>query len=400
VRNAVLATPDGRRFLAAQLMDALCAGLAVVVLPWLVLDAGGSKSAAGAVFLAGTVPYVLLGLPAGHAGDHRERLRVMTLATLGQAAAAVVVPAVVLLGVSVHDLPIPLVFAAGLGIASGRVYVDAAAFGAVARLVGDSHFVEGQAALSFLWSLGLLVGPALGGGLIGLVGPVGALWVETAGFIAAVVLIQSIRSDLGPGGMLEEGAEQGDILSGVRLVVRDPVLRSLTAVGMGWNLAVNVIYALIVVFARRNLGIGAGEAGLLLAAGGGAGLVGGALAPLARSRLGPTPALRSSLVLSAVGAIGIALATSPLAAGIAFAVLEWSGMLFITLLIAERQSRAAGHEQARVGITGRMVALLAATLGGLVGSVAVAYVAVGTIFVLAAALAAGISLVGLRAIRV
>ena len=67
IQDPLLRSPDGRRYLIAQLMDAIGGGLALVALPWLVLDAGGSRSLAGAAYLMGTVPYVLLGLPAGSA---------------------------------------------------------------------------------------------------------------------------------------------------------------------------------------------------------------------------------------------------------------------------------------------------------------------------------------------
>jgi|tagenome__1003787_1003787.scaffolds.fasta_scaffold20981354_4 predicted MFS family arabinose efflux permease len=399
MKNALLVSRDGRRFLVAQLMDSLCAGLSMVVLPWLVLDAGGSRTEAGAAFLAGTVPYVVLGLHAGHLGDRLPRRRILIAGTLAQAAAALVVPLAVLAGAGVADLPVALIFATGLGIAAGRVYVDAAAFGAIARLLDGDHFVEGQAALSFVWSLGFLVGPALGGALIGLVGAVTALAVQAAGFLVASVLMRSLRTDLGPRPG-EAGQDPGDVLSGLRLVWRDPVLRSLTAVGMGWNLTVNTIYALIVVFARQDLHASPAEAGLMLAIGGAAGLVGGAIAPAVRSRLGPTMALRGSLVLSALGSIAVAEAGTLRSAGAAFALLEFSGLLFVTLLIGERQHRAGAHEQGRVGITGRMVALLAATTGGVLGSVAAGHMALGTIFLLAAAATVAVTLAGLRAIRI
>src|SRR4029077_15726808 len=48
VRNALLQTADGRRFLIAQLMDSLGSGLSSVLLPWLVLDAGRTRSQAAA----------------------------------------------------------------------------------------------------------------------------------------------------------------------------------------------------------------------------------------------------------------------------------------------------------------------------------------------------------------
>jgi predicted MFS family arabinose efflux permease len=395
--NVLLTTPDGRRLLIAQLMDSLGGGLSSVVLPWLVLDAGGSGSEAAGAFLVGTVPYVLLGLPAGDAGDRYSRRRVMVLGAIAQLAAALVIPLVVVSGSDARDLPLLLIYAAGLGVTAGRVYVDAAAFGAVARLVGEGNFVEGQAALSFVWSMGLLVGPALGGGLIGLVGADDALWVQAAGFAVAVVLLASMRADLGPG---TESRNSGDRLgAGLMMVFRNPMLRLLTGIGMAWNLAVNMIYALLVVFARGELGAGGPETGWMLAIGGGAGVVGGLSAPAVQRRFGVGIALRGALVGSAVAAVGLALARDVVAGTIAFSLLEGSGLLFITLLIGERQTRAGANEQARVGITGRMAALLAATLGGLLASALVAQLTPSQVFALAAAGTSLVAVVSQRLLR-
>jgi len=398
IGGPLLRTADGRLFLAAQLMDSLSAGISLVALPWLVLDAGGTQSQAGAAFLAGTLPYVVLGLNAGHVGDHRPRSRVMVTGTAVQTAAAAVIPLALAGGVAVEDMPLPLIYAAALVVTAGRVFVDAAAFGAIAKLVGGGHFVQGQSALSFVWSLGFLVGPAVGGALIGLVGIAGALWVQAVGFAVAVGLMASMRVDLGPAPHPDAGGE--GVLAGLRLVIRDPVLRSLTAIGMAWNLTTNVIYSLIVVFARHDLSADAGQAGLMLSIAGAAGLAGGLLAPVARHRLGPTRALRSSIALSGVGALGTALAQEIVSATIAYSVLEFSALLFITLLISERQTRAAPSEQGRVGITGRMAALTAASVGALIGAVLVALISLPAILLLAALCTIVVAGVGQRAISV
>jgi len=398
IGGPLLRTADGRLFLAAQLMDSLSAGISLVALPWLVLDAGGTQSQAGAAFLAGTLPYVVLGLNAGHVGDHRPRRRVMVTGTAVQTAAAAVIPLALAGGVAVEDMPLPLIYAAALVVTAGRVFVDAAAFGAIAKLVGGGHFVQGQSALSFVWSLGFLVGPAVGGALIGLVGISGALWVQAVGFAVAVGLMASMRVDLGPDPHPDAGGE--GVLAGLRLVIRDPVLRSLTAIGMAWNLTTNVIYSLIVVFARHDLSADAGQAGLMLSIAGAAGLAGGLLAPVARHRLGPTRALRSSIALSGVGALGTALAQEIVSATIAYSVLEFSALLFITLLISERQTRAAPSEQGRVGITGRMAALTAASVGALIGAVLVALISLPAILLLAALCTIVVAGVGQRAISV
>jgi len=398
IGGPLLRTADGRLFLAAQLMDSLSAGISLVALPWLVLDAGGTQSQAGAAFLAGTLPYVVLGLNAGHVGDHRPRSRVMVTGTAVQTAAAAVIPLGLAGGVAVEDMPLALIYAAALVVTAGRVFVDAAAFGAIAKLVGGGHFVQGQSALSFVWSLGFLVGPAVGGALIGLVGISGALWVQAVGFAVAVGLMASMRVDLGPDPHPDAGGE--GVLAGLRLVIRDPVLRSLTAIGMAWNLTTNVIYSLIVVFARHDLAADAGQAGLMLSIAGAAGLAGGLLAPVARHRLGPTRALRSSIALSGVGALGTALAQEIVSATIAYSVLEFSALLFITLLISERQTRAAPSEQGRVGITGRMAALTAASVGALIGAVLVALISLPAILLLAALCTIVVAGVGQRAISV
>ena len=71
--QGLLQSGDGRRLLAAQLFDSLGAGVGLVALPWLVLDAGGDASTAGLVAVFGLVPYVLFGLFAGVTGDRRSR---------------------------------------------------------------------------------------------------------------------------------------------------------------------------------------------------------------------------------------------------------------------------------------------------------------------------------------
>jgi MFS family permease len=396
MRGVLLRSGDGRRFLVAQLMDSMAGGLSLVVLPWIVLDAGGSRSLAGAAFLIATVPYLVLGLHAGELGDRRRRKPIMVWCAALQAVAAAVLPVIVALGPAASDLPLALVFAAGMGVTAGRVFVDAAAFGATARLVGDAHFVEGQSSLSLVWSLGFLIGPALGGALIGLVGAVEALWIESAGFALAAVLLATIHTDLGPDA---SGAGRAPVLAGIGVVARDRTLRRLTSVSMAWNLTVNVFYALMVVFLRTELHASGPDAGRMLAIGGAAGLAGGAVAPVARERLGATAALRIGLVASAAATVALALAPGLGVATAAFAGLEISGLFFITLVIGERQTRANPSQQARVGITGRMAALLASSVGAVAASALVAVLSPGDVFAVAAAGTVGVAAVAVPLLR-
>ncbi|MGZ4481572.1 MAG: hypothetical protein ACXVY5_05155, partial [Gaiellales bacterium] len=155
---------------------------------------------------------------------------------------------------------------------------------------------------------------------------------------------------------------------------------------------VNMFYALIVVFARQQLGTSGPAAGRMLAVGGAAGLVGGLTAPVVRRRLGPSLALRASVAANAAAGVAMALAPSLLSATAAFAGLEATALLFITLVISERQARAAPHAQGRVGITGRMAALLAASAGAVVASVLVARLEPSQVFAVGAVATASVAL--------
>jgi hypothetical protein len=138
----------------------------------------------------------------------------------------------------------------------------------------------------------------------------------------------------------------------------------------------------------------------MLALGGLAGLAGGGAAPAVRARLGASVGLRCALVANAVAAVALALAGGIVAATLAFGALEGTAILFITMLIGERQVRAGPSEQARVGITGRMSALLAASAGALLASAMVVRWTPSQVFVVAAVCTACVALVALRALRI
>ena len=115
-----------------------------MALPWLILDGGGSTLAAGLVFTLTVLPYVVFGLPAGVVGDRYPRRRTMWIAHAVQAGCAIVIP---LWSLSGHP-PLGVVLAAAFLIGAGRVFADAAAFGAIATMAGRAalHPRAGDAA--------------------------------------------------------------------------------------------------------------------------------------------------------------------------------------------------------------------------------------------------------------
>ena len=362
--NPLLQTGDGRLLAGAQFCDHFGIGLAFVALPWIVLDGGGGPALAGLVFAVGTLPYVLFGLLAGVTGDRRSRKRVMVSAHALQTAFAAVVP---LWALFAHP-PVGVVLLSAFAVGAGRTYADAASFGAVAELVGAANFVRGQAVLSTGWAAGSILGPFLGGVLIAAFGAAAAVTAESALFAVAALLVWGIRRPLAAPDQ-EAGVRVRDAArEGIAVILRTPLLRLLTSVQLLWYLSVIGALALIVPFLRDELSFDAHETGWILGAGAVTGVSAGFVVGVLERRVGGLRVIAASIVVSALAAGGLAGAPEFWTALVAYSVLDFSIWISVTALIGERQRLAPDRLQARVGITGRAIALGSMTVGSLVAS--------------------------------
>jgi MFS family permease len=362
--NPLLRTADGRLLVGAQFCDHFAIGLAFVALPWIVLDGGGGPALAGLVFAVGTLPYVLFGLLAGVTGDRRSRKRVMVAAHALQMVCAAAVP---LWALASHP-PVALVLASAFAVGTGRTYADAASFGAVADLVGSANFVQAQAALSTGWAAGSIAGPFLGGILVAAFGAAAAVAAESALFAVAALLVWRIRRPLAAPGHELEGRIRDAAREGIAVILRTPLLRLLTSVQLLWYLSVIGALALIVPFLREDLGLDARQTGWILGVGAAMGLSAGFFVGALARRFGGLRLIAASILVSALAVIGLAGAPCFWSALIAYAALNLSIWVSVTSLIGERQRLAPDHLQARVGITGRAIALGSMMVGSLVAS--------------------------------
>jgi predicted MFS family arabinose efflux permease len=240
--------------------------------------------------------------------------------------------------------------------------------------VGPESFAEGQAALSTAWAAGLVVGPLAGGALVAALGPASALAVESASFLVAALLVRTMRSPMDAPHADDDESPLAAMRAGIDVVLHTPAIRLLTEVTIAWNLAIVGADALIVPFLRNGVGLSAAETGWVLGAGGITGVIAGPGIAWAVVRFGARPLIATSIVLSGLAAIGLALSPGIWAAIPANVVFALSGWMAVTSMIGERQRHAPAALQARVGITGRMVAITSQTVAAL-GASALASVA-------------------------
>jgi predicted MFS family arabinose efflux permease len=281
-----------------------------------------------------------------------------------QAAASASIP---LWALSGTPPPLVLVLIAAFLVGSGRVFADAAAFGAVASVVGPENFTRGQSALSAVWSTGFLAGPALAGVLVAAIGPSFALAAEAGALAVAAALIAAVRTGRTPAsGRISPAtgpAEKQDVRAGLRFIRRDPAVRVFTVTSFCFALVTAGAVGLQVPLLRNTIGLTSTATGWTLALGALTGTASALATNKLAQRVRPSLLCLAVMVLAAATLAALATATGPPAAVPAFMAYSGLSWLLSTLLISERQRRAPADLQARVGIAGRMLILGAVAAG-------------------------------------
>lgn len=359
----------------------VAAGVSSIALPWLVLDGGGSNTEAGLVFAFSMLPYVVFGLVAGVVGDRYNRRTIMWITHALQVFAALLVPIWALSG----QPPLVVILGAAFVIGTARVFVDAAVFGAIAALIGRQHFARGQATLSASWAVGMLAGPALGGVLIAAFGPAIALVAEAGGFAVAAAMILLIRQPLEANDHRGHEPAVQMMKDGLAVIWNSPRIRVYTWLSVAWNLGAAASMGLIVPLLRDTIGLGSTQAGVVIAVGALMGLVVPALLGWLLPRIGAAKVTTGATALSACAIFAMGMSPGFLSVLVSSAARSLSDYTILSTVIGERQRGVPDRLQARVGISIRMIAVMAITVGSAVGSILADPLGVRTVYLLSAA---------------
>jgi H+ antiporter protein len=231
----------GLLILISAFLAAAANGVALVALPWLVLQRTGSAASASVVAAAATFPLLVATLIAGTAVDFLGRRRVSMLADA-------------LSGLSMAAIPI-LALTAGMESLTTAVLAGLAALGAFFDPAGVTarQSMLPEAAERAGWtldqtnsvyeatfSLAYIAGPGIGGVLIATIGAVNTMWVTTGAFFFSILAMAALRlpgADRPPPEQQPDGVLSG-VLEGLRFVWRNKVLRTLGLI----DLAVTGLY--------------------------------------------------------------------------------------------------------------------------------------------------------------
>jgi predicted MFS family arabinose efflux permease len=371
-----------RRLALGRLISLTGGSAAFIALTATIYDQTGSAAWLSAALFAGVIGTVIAAPFSGWLGDHYDRRRVLIAADLAAATVS--------LAMAVSGQPEALVVLFGLSAVVQSPFEPASA-AAIPNLVAPADVPRANALVASTGSAGYLIGPLLGGVVLGAGASPSALFaVDAATFVLSALIIASTRRAFGSGAT---EAYPG-LLAGFNLIARRPSLRLLVGAGMASLVGVGIVnvasYPLSLELEGGTEGYGAMTALL-----GGGGLVGAALAGRMLAA-GPSRVLVGAFV---AGAAGLALAGSAPVLALALGGLALAGagrglgdVAETTLL----QTRAHDEVRSRVFAAQDGAAHVAYTLAALAGGVLVELAGVRGAFAAAALCVAGAAFLALR----
>jgi MFS transporter, ENTS family, enterobactin (siderophore) exporter len=370
---------DFATLLISQSVSAGGDAVSATALPLLVLALTGSGLAMGIVMAINTGADFVVGTFAGAMADRGDRKRMMFGADLGRAIFTALIPLTGLL----HGPTMAVILIVSAPIAILRGFFRAGYLASMPNLVGRSQLARGNGILESAFSASFILGPALAGFLVTVIGPGPTLAVDAASFAISSVGLFLIRRDLKAPTDRPPSRIVDDIREGVVYVARHPVLRTVILVFASTSAVLAPIGAAMTFRIVRDLGQSPAAFGLTLSALGVGTLVGSLFA----TRLGSSTHVARVLV-SAVLLLGLPLIGSAMIGSlpVIVALTALSGAAEAVLVVVYVSVRAANSPDALVGriaSTARVMALGLMPIGSLIGGILIDTVGgTGTLFLL------------------
>ncbi|MGZ3147516.1 MFS transporter [Lentzea chajnantorensis] len=266
---------DFRRLWAGDTISQFGSTIGLTVIPLLaagVLNATPFEM--GLLAAAGTMAFLLIGLPAGVWVDRVRRKPLMIAMDIARAVLMLSVPVAWWLGVL--DLPQLVVVSLAVGVCT--VFFDVAYQSYLPSLVGRDQLVEGNSKLQASMSVAEVSGPAIGGYVAQFLGAANGVLATGVGYLSSAFFLFRISAVEPVPHRHATPNLRREVMEGLRFVFGNVNLRAIVACTGTSNFFHGVQNAVLVLFLLNVAGLSEGTAGLVLSAGGVGGVAGAAVA--------------------------------------------------------------------------------------------------------------------------
>jgi MFS family permease len=383
---APLRHPDFRRLWSAQFTSNVGSWMQTVAAQWVMISLTRSALLLSAISAAGSIPVLLLAIPAGTLGDLVDRKRLILASQLVMLVAAAVMAVLSAAGGLTPAVLLALLFAIGVGNAAGAPTWQTLS----PELVPPPDRPQAIALGSVNQNLARAVGPAIGGVLLAATSAAIVFGVNAVSFVAVIVAVAITAIPVRKLTLPREHAVAA-VRAGGRYVANSPQLLALIARSVAFILPAGALWALLPLVANHRLGLGSAGYGLLLGCVGVGALAAATLGPALRQRLSPAAIYALACVIVAAAALLLATTHSVALAVVALVAAGAAWITGLGLLGAAYQGQLPGWVKAR-GVSYYLVAFQGANA---IGALALGGVAQGSsvstaLIVLAAMLAVAV----------
>jgi MFS family permease len=275
--------------------------LAIPLLAVLTLDADAQQMGLlGAVEL---VPNLFFAFAFGAWADRRASRRAILIgADLGRAAVLFGIPLAALFGV----LTMPVLYVAAFATGTLGTLFMVSEQTVFTSLVKPTEYVEANSLLIGSRSVSIVGGKTLGGLLVAaLTAPV-AVAVDAVTFLFSALFVRRAEVPEPPA-----APPDSDLAAGIRFIRRTPLLQASLLGTATFNIFNTAFWALLVLFATRELGLGSGAIGIALGVGALGSILGTVWARRLNDRIGLGKALIFSFVMAPLPLLLVPLASGP-----------------------------------------------------------------------------------------
>jgi MFS family permease len=333
-----------------------------------VLALKASEFETGLLFAAGTIAFLLVGLPAGVWVDRMRRRQILITADLVRGVLLASVPIAWWLDV----LTLPHLYVVALGIGVATVFFDIAYQSYLPSLVGRDRLPEGNAKLEIVRATANVAGPGAGGVLIQVLTAPVAVLVDAVSFLGSALFLWRIDAAEQVPDRAARRTLVKEIGEGLRFVATHRILRMIAAATATANFSNGMIAAVEMIFLTRVVGLSPGVIGLLFSAGAFGGLASAAIVGTVSRRVGTARIIWLSVLVTAPFMLLVPLTGSGWRTSL-FAIAVFMNGVGVVLYnvnqVSFRQSVTPEHMLGRMNATMRFVVWGVLPLGGLVGGV-------------------------------
>ncbi len=288
---------------------------------WLMTSLAPDPLMVSMVQAATIMPVFLLALPGGALADITDRRLFLIGTQVWTFLAACTLAGLMLAGWMTAPWLLFLTFAIGIGSA-----LTAPAWSAIVpELVPRNDLVQAIALNGIGFNLTRAIGPAIAGFLIVLGGSSLAFSLYAMSIVTVILALLAWRRSQRFTGMPREHLLSA-MRTGIRFVRHNPAVRAAMVRTIAYSIPAAAPWAMLPLFVRQELGLGAGMYGLILGMMGIGGVTSGMLLPLVRARLsrGQTVILCSALSCAGTTILAVSTHWLPAAVGMLLFGLGWT----------------------------------------------------------------------------